>query len=235
MMSPLTSEGIRAMDRTTAPKPADRQQIVYLLNRLPREDAGGQLRTASALAWIGIQARKSDAAVRGRLSSAARGRVDAMHFMPALEAFPSLPLPVRREVAMFLGDLAGSVAVTDLVRLATSPDAGARLIAVDALGKIGGPQAVAAIEAAVGDVNETVRTEAVRALGQLSVAEFERDAGAPEMRAAENLLRDVSRGDPSEYVRQVTNEALAAIQEAGERLPQAPGERIPSSVLPVST
>jgi HEAT repeat protein len=143
-------------------------------------------------------------------------------------------MPVRREVAMFLGDLAGGAAVTDLVRLATSPDAGARLIAVDALGKIGGPQAVAAVKTAVGDINETVRAEAVRALGQLAASEFSRDADAPEMGAMGNLFLDVSAGDPSEYVRQVANEALVAIREASARQPQAPAERIPASVLPVS-
>lgn len=222
------------MGRTRAYTTVDRERIVHLLNRLPREDAAGQLRTASALAWIGIQARRPDSAVRGRLSSAARGRVDATRFVSTLRAFPSLPTPVRREVAMFLGDLAGGAAVADLVRLTTSPDAGARLIAVDALGKIGGPQAVAAIKTAVGDVNETVRAEAVRALDQLAAAEFSRDADAPEMRAMENLFLDVSAGDPSEYVREVANEALAAIREASARQPQAPIERIPASVLPVS-
>jgi HEAT repeat protein len=154
--------------------------------------------------------------------------------MSTLKALPSLPMSVCREVAMFLGDLAGGAAVTDLVRLATSPDAGARLIAVDALGKIGGTQAVAAVKTAVGDVNETVRAEAVRSLGQLAAAEFSRDADAPEMGAVGNLFLDVSAGDPSEYVRQVANEALVAIQEASARQPQAPAERIPASVLPVS-
>jgi len=222
------------MDRTRAFTSVDRGKIVRLLNRLPRQGAAGQLRTASMLAWIGIRARKPDSAVRGRLSSAARGRVDATYFAPALEALPSLPLPVRCEVALFLGDLAGGAAVSDLIRLTTSPDAGARLIAVDALGKIGGPEAVAAIETAVGDASETVRAEAVRALGQLAVAEFARDAGAPEMRAVDNLFLDVSAGDPSEYVRQVANEALAAIREAIAYQSQASTEHIPAPVLPVS-
>jgi HEAT repeat protein len=228
------TEGVDNMGRTRADVTLDRERIVRLLKRLPRQDAAGQLRTASALAWIGIQARRPDSAVRGRLSSAARGRVDAAHFMSTLKAFPSLPMSARREVAMFLGDLAGGVAVTDLVRLMTSPDAGARLIAVDALGKIGGPQAVAALKTAVGDVNEAVRAEAVRALGQLAASEFSRDADVPGMRTMENLFLDVSAGDPSEYVRQVANEALAAIQEASARQPQAPTERTPASVLSVS-
>jgi HEAT repeat protein len=212
----------------------DREQIVRLLNRLPGVDAAGQLRTASALAWIGIQARKPDSAVRGRLSGAARGRVDATYFVPVLKALPSLAVPVRREVAMFLGDLAGGVAVDELVHLATLPGAGVRLIAVDALGKIGGPQAVVAIRTAVGDISETVRAEAVRALGQLAVAELAGDADAQELKDVENLFLDVRVGDPSEYVRQVADEALAAIREASAPQPQAPTERIPAPVLPVS-
>lgn len=222
------------MGRTRTCTTVDREQIVHLLTRLPCEDAAGQLRTASTLAWIGIQARKSDAAVRGRLSNAARGRVGAAHFAPALRAFPSLPLPVRREVTLFLGDLAGGVAVTELARLTTSSDAGARLIAVDALGKIGGPQVVAALEASAGDVSEIVRAEAVRALGQLTVAEFARNADAPEMEAVETLFLDVSVADPSEYVRQIAGESLAAVRKARARQPQAPAERIPAPALPVS-
>jgi HEAT repeat protein len=205
-----------------------------LLNQLPREESAGQLRTASTLAWMGIEARKPDSAVRGRLSHAARGRVDAAYFELTLKALPSLSMPARREVAMSLGDLAGGAAVTDLVRLTTSADAGARLIAVDALGKIGGPEAVAALKTAIGDASETVRAEAVRALGQLAAAEFARDADAPEMGAMEDLFLDVSAGDPSEYVRQVANEALAAIREASVRQPQAPTERVPTSVLSIS-
>lgn len=220
------------MGQTRAYTTVDRKETVHLLNRLPHEDAAGQLRTATALAWIGIQARKQDAAVRGRLSSAARGRVDATHFVPALEAFPSLPVPVRREMALALGDLAGGVAVTELARLASAPDAGARLIAVDALGKIGGPKAVATLRTAAGDVDEAVRAEAVRALGQLAVAE--KDAGAPERVEVETLLLDVMSGDPSRYVREAASEALSAIRQVIARPPQAPAERIPAPALPVS-
>ncbi len=222
------------MGRTTAYKRIDRKQVVHLLNRLPREDAAGQMRAACALAWIGIQARKRHSAVRGRLGSAARGRVGAAHFGPALSAFPSLPMPVRREVALALGDLAGGVAVTELTRLASAPDAGARLIAVDALGKIGGPEAAATLQAAVGDVNETVRAEVIRALGQLVVAESARHADAPQVDTVESLLLDVGLNDPSEYVQEVAGEALAAIRKAGTREPEAPAKRIPTPAVPVS-
>lgn len=190
----------------------ERERIVCLLNQLPREDASGQLRTASALAWIGIEMRKQDISARGCLSSAARGRVGAVHFMPTLKVFPALPSLVRREMAMALGDLAGSVAVDELSRLAIAFDVETRLVAVDALGKIGGLQAVAALKAALGDVYETVRAEAARALGQLAVAEG--NADAPERASVEVLLLGVSAGDPSEYVREVAGEALAALHEA---------------------
>lgn len=203
------------MGRTRAFLSAERDQIVELLDRLECQDAREQLQTASALAWIGIQARKRGVAVRGRLSSAARGRVDATHFASALQIFPNLPLSVRREAAMALGDLAGSVAVDELARLTSAPDVGTRLIAVDALGKIGGPQAVAALKAAVGDVNETIRAEAVRALGQLTTAE--KEAETPEKAAVEALLLAVSHDEPSEYVREIAGEALAAIYGSDSR------------------
>lgn len=212
------------MGRTKVGMTVEREQIVCLLNQLPREDASGQLRAASALAWIGIGMRKQDISVRGCLSSPARGRVGAMHFMPALKVFPALPLLVRREMAMALGDLAGSVAVDELIRLTTASDVEARLVAVDALGKIGGSQAVAALKAAIGDVNETVRAEATRALGQLAVAEG--NADAPERASVEVLLLGVSAGDPSEYAREVAGEALAALHEAELPKPYDLGDHI---------
>lgn len=222
------------MGRTGAYKTVNQEKVVRLLNRLSGEDAAGQLRTASDLAWIGIRARKRGAAVRGRLNTAARGRVSATHFLPALKAFPSMPLPARREMALALGDLAGGVAVANLARLATAPDAGARLIAVDALGKIGGPRAVAALKTAAGDVDETVRAEAVRSLGQLALAEARKDVTALEETSVETLLLDVVAGDPSEYVREVANKALAAIRETRSRLAGALKEHIPAPMLSVS-
>jgi hypothetical protein len=225
------NKGIETMSRTRACAVVERDQIVHLLNRLLSEDAGRQLRTASTLAWIGIQTRKQDVAVRGCLSNAARGRVGATHFVPALKVFPALPMSVRREMAMALGDLAGGVAVDELARLTAVSDVGARLIAVDALGKIGGPQAVRSLKAAVGDVNETVRAETVRALGQLVAAE--RNADAPERAEVETLLLDVRAGDPSEYVREVAGEALAAIREAGLRQPGVLPDRTPSPAISV--
>jgi len=202
------------MDQTRAFTGDDRQQIVRLLNGLPREDTAGQLRMASALAWIGLRARKRDSAVRGRLSSPARGRVGAAYFLPALKAFPALPMPVRCEVALALGDLAGGAAVTELARLATASCAEARLIAVDALGKIGGPEAVESLTAAAGDVNETVRAEAVRALGQLALAE--KDGKAQGLAAVGTLLLDVS-----------------ALRQAGLRQPRTSVDRTRSPVVSI--
>jgi len=214
------------MSQMRAYTTVDREQIVRLLNSLPDGNAAEQLRTASALAWIGVRTRKRDSAVRGHLSSAARGRVGGTYFLPALEVFPTLPMPVRCETALALGDLGGGVAVTELARLATAPDAGARLIAVDALGKIGGPRAVEALMAAAGEVNETVRAEAARALGQLAVAE--KNGETLEMAAVETLLLDVSAGDPSEYVRKVAGEALTALREARPRRPYASADLTPA-------
>jgi HEAT repeat protein len=153
--------------------------------------------------------------------------------VPALKALPALPLPARREMAMALGDLAGSAAVNDLARLATAPDAETRLIAVDALGKIGGPRAVTALKGAVGDVNESVRAEAVRSLGQLAVKEAKKDPVALEEAAVKDLFLDVVAGDPSEYVREVADEALTAIRGAGTSQAKTQAERAPA--ISVST
>jgi hypothetical protein len=219
------------MGRTRAYRVVNREQIVRLLNRLPEGDAAEQLRTASALVWNGVLARKRDSAVRGRLSSSARGRVSAACFLPTLEVFPALPLPVRRLGAGAGADLAGSVAVAELARMATVPDAEARLIAVDALGKIGGPRAVKSLLAAAGDINETVRAEALRALGQLAVAE--KGGDGQEMAPVETLLLEVSAGDPSEYVREVAAEALTAIREARLRRSRAAVDRTPSPAVSI--
>jgi len=210
----------------------DRDQVVGLLEALLDGDTAAQLRTASTLAWIGIRTRKRDASVRGRLSSAARGRVSEVHLLPVLKALPTLPLPVRCELAMALGDLAGGVAASELARLAVATSAEARLISVDALGKIGGPRAVEMLMAAAGDVNETVRAEVARALGQLALAEMEVDAS--EAVAVESLLLDVSAGDPSEYVREVADEALAALREASSLPSHASADRTPVPVTSVT-
>jgi HEAT repeat protein len=133
---------------------------------------------------------------------------------------------------MALGDLAGGVAVPGLAQLAAAASAEARLVAVDALGKIGGPHAVEALMAAAGDVNETVRAEVARALGQLALADMQGDA--LETADVDMLLVDVSAGDPSEYVREVADEALAALREAS-LLPSYPSaDRTPAPVTSVT-
>jgi len=220
------------MGQTGTLSSTDRERVVRLLAALPGKDVAEQLRIASALAWLGIRTRKREAAVRGRLSSAARGRIGEAYLVPALRVLPALPAAVRCELAMALGDLAGGGAVDGLARLTTASSAEARLIAVDALGKIGGPRAVDALTAAAGDVNETVRAEAARALGQLSGAE--KDVDAPEMAAVETLLLEVSAGDPSEYVRDVAGQALAALREARRQRHYAPPERTPAPAVRVA-
>ena len=212
----------------------DREKIINLLNNLllEREDAAAQLRAASALAWIGIQSRGRDSAVRGRLNAAAQGRVGATHFLPVLDTFFSLPLSARREAALALGDLAGGVAVPELARLAGARDAKARLIAVDALGKIGGPAAVSALKTAAGDVNEPVRAEALRSLGQLAVAEA--DSALPEKADLESWFLDVIAIDPSEYVREVAGDSLSALRETNSRRSRSSLDRIPAPTTSVS-
>ena len=219
------------MSQTRAFTSNDREEIVRLLGRLPGRGMAEQLPTASALAWIGIRARKRDSAVRGRLSSPARGRVGAVFFLPVLEAFQSLPIPVRCEVALALGDLAGGSAVAELARLVTSSNAEARLTAVDALGKIGGPEAVESLMASAGDINETVRAEAVRALGQLAVAEEASDVQG--MAPVETLCLEMSAGDPSEYVREVAAEALTAIRGTKLRQPHTLVDCTPSPAVSI--
>jgi len=223
------------MGRMEVYKTVNRKQIVHLLNRLPGEDAAGQFRTASELAWIGIQARKQGPAVRGRLNAAARGRVGATYFRQVLTLFESLSMPVRREMALALGDLAGSVAVSNLIRLASTADDEARLIAVDALGKIGGPRAVTALKRAASDTDEAVRAESIRSLGQLAIAEVKKGVAVSNKVSVETLLLDVSAADSSEYVRQVAGSALEAMREVISGHAQEKPARISKPTVSVST
>jgi HEAT repeat protein len=137
-------------------------------------------------------------------------------------------------MALALGDLAGSAAVTELSRLMVTSDPGARLIAVDALGKIGGSRAVAALKVAIRDGNETVRGEAIRSLGLLAAAEVFRDEESPKRDSIENLLFTTIADDPSEYVRETAGDALVAIREAYSRRPDDLTDRIAASAISVS-
>ncbi|MDH4208657.1 MAG: HEAT repeat domain-containing protein, partial [Anaerolineae bacterium] len=95
------------------------------------------------------------------------------------------------------------------------PNADVRLIAVDALAKIGGPQAVQALSQAIHDDSELVRARAVHALGQLA-----RGEGGPEAEVIRETLTRIRERDASTYVRDAAHEALAALE--GEEIIEAP-------------
>jgi hypothetical protein len=116
------------------------------------------------------------------------------------------------------------------------PDAGVRAIAVQSLGKIGGPQALQALEkVAFEDRNEEVRARVAGALGGLAINEqgeaaiapgplrvrgAVRTRGAvpskpvsPEVARIRDLLQRIRQTNPSDYVREMADESLSYLPE----------------------
>jgi hypothetical protein len=78
---------------------------------------------------------------------------------------------------------------------------------VDAMAKIGGPQAVQALSRTTHDDSELVRARAVHALGQLA-----RSEQSPEVKPIRETLTRIREGDASAYVRDAAREALVALK-----------------------
>ena len=95
----------------------------------------------------------------------------------------------------------GKVAIPGLTAGLRDPDDEARLVAVDALGKIGGAEVVPPLLTALDDENWNVRLNAVRALGQLR-----------DRRAVQPLLQQYVKDDDS----QVRYECLTSLGLIGD-------------------
>jgi HEAT repeat protein len=115
--------------------------------------------------------------------------------------------PARLRALAALGEIGYQNAADPLRQIATdSPDASARKAALDALQRLGGEPALAALRAALGDASVEVRTAAVRGLGT------RRDAASFDA-----LLK--LTGDPEEPVR------IAALQTVALFRDRAPAIR----------
>ena len=191
-------------------------EIAQWVNLL-EEKGAARLRALSQLGRIGVQARGHRPLQRGSQRTPARSFLTPASLAQLLETL-SDPVPVvRSEAAFVLGELGGDeTASSALGRLTADPNADVRLIAVDALAKIGGPQAVQALVQATQDDNELVRARVVHALGRLALGEE-----GPEVEPIRETLARVREGDTSAYVRDAAREALVAL-EGGEEIIEVP-------------
>ena len=127
----------------------------------------------SSSAWITAQVASSDSGSmrnRGSLNQAAEPLLSYRDLKDVLEELKVQSLQVRREVAFVLGEVAGEDLVQPLAEMAVDPEPSVRLVAVDALGKIGGAKAVQSLMAiAKDDPDEDIRALAVEALGGLAI------------------------------------------------------------------
>jgi HEAT repeat protein len=183
---------------------------------LLEEKGTARLRALSQLGRIGVQARGHRPLQRGSLRTPARSFLTPASLAQLLETLSDPAPVVRSEAAFVLGELGGDETVSSaLGRLTADPNADVRLIAVDALTKIGGPQAVQALVQATQDDNELVRARVVHALGRLV-----RGEEGPEVEPIRETLARIREGDVSAYVRDVAREALVALE--GEEIVEVP-------------
>jgi hypothetical protein len=192
----------------------NQSEIAQWVNLL-EEKGAARLRALSQLGRIGVQARGHRPLGRGSLRTPARSFLTPANLAQLLEALSDSAPVVRRETAFVLGELGGEMGISTLSRLAADPNADMRLIAVDALAKIGGPQAVQALAQAIHENNELVRARAVYALGQLA-----RGEEGPEVEPIRETLTRIREEDASAYVRDAAREALVALE--GEEIIEVP-------------
>ncbi len=193
----------------------NQSEIAQWVNLL-EEKGAARLRALSQLGRLGVQARGHRPLQRGSLRTPARSFLTPASLAQLLETL-SDPVPmVRSEAAFVLGELGGDeTASSALGWLTADPNADVRLIAVDALAKIGGPQAVQALVQATQDDNELVRARVVHALVRLA-----RGEEGPEVEPIRETLTRIQEGDTSAYVRDAAREALVALE--GEEIIEVP-------------
>jgi HEAT repeat protein len=154
-----------------------------LLAALKHPDAQVRIYAAHALGSVGADPNKAVPALIGMLQDD-----------PEREA--------RRSAAGALGVMGPAAAsAIPALREALRGDGGGWWVAADAIGKIGGPDAVAALIAALANKDDDVRLAAIRWLGKLGGA----DASAIE------ALQKARKDDPQEWNRKAAAEALKKI------------------------
>ena len=148
-----------------------------LLDRLPSAtgkarqvliELAGQRRVDRALPAIVSSAEDSDAGVRAAAVQAIGILGDDKQvagLAKLLQATQSTKERADIEMALLaITGRAGARAVPSLLPLAQSSDSAVRIIALRVLASAGGPEALAAVKAAVSDKDETVQDDAVRTL-----------------------------------------------------------------------
>jgi HEAT repeat protein len=131
-------------------------------------EMAGQRRTAAALPAIMRCVEDADAGVRAAAVDAIGSMGDEKHAADLVKALQKTADQQDRaaieKALMSICGRAKTACVAALMPVAKSGDAGLRVIAVHALACAGGPDALAAVKAAVDDKDETVQDEAVRTL-----------------------------------------------------------------------
>lgn len=119
---------------------------------------------------------------------------------------------LKSTLAFILGEIGGAESIPTLAEfLRSAKDEDQLLVAVDALGKIGGPEVVAILKQQVeANPNELVRGFAIQALRQLHENAFARRAlssvylGEGQATIAE-FVQSIAHKDPSVYVREMAH------------------------------
>jgi HEAT repeat protein len=109
---------------------------------------------------------------------------------------------VRRSAAAALGEMGPAAApAIPALRKALQGEGGGWWVAADAIGKIGGPDAVPALIAALENKDDDVRLTAIKQLGKLSSAAS----------SVVESLKKARKDDPRELNRKAAAEALKTI------------------------
>ena len=141
-----------------------------------------QRRIAAALPAIARCVDDADAEVRGAAIEALgvlggdKQVADLARVLPKADARERADI---KKALLKISGRGGAACVPPLMPLARSGDAALRVIALHALACAGGPGALAAVQAAIGDKEETVQDEAVRTLSTWP-SMWPEDAGAAE-------------------------------------------------------
>jgi len=163
-----------------------------LLARLPQAagktrqvliETAGQRRVTAALPAIVRCTEDADAGVRGASVDAIGAIGDGRQVAGLIKVLEKTADPKDRagieKALMAISGRGGAACAAALVPLAGSGDGGLRAIGLHALACAGGPEALAAVKAAVDDKDETVQDEAVRTLSTWP-SRWPEDAGVTE-------------------------------------------------------
>jgi HEAT repeat protein len=169
------------------------------LGRLGRKAKSAAPQLLKALKHTDAQVRVDAADALGRVGADPEKAVAAL--IALLKDDPERE--VRRSAAAALGNLGpAAVSAVPALRQAMRGEGGGWWVAADAIGKIGGPDAVSALVEALESKDGDVRLTAIKRLGALSGAAV----------AAAKVLEKARKDDPRELNRKAAAEALNKIR-----------------------